>query len=452
MYTMYLEDQSSSNPRSETFYTPINTTDNVVVLNPKINFSVNQADTLEFILPYSNYAYNHFRKMSSIVTVYDNRNGKQSIIFRGRVIRDEVDFYLQKHIYCESELAYLHDCILPPKDFKGSVPDVFKAFMNEYNTRMSRDNPEFLVRDPVDKTFQIGTINVNNTNWVAEYSEKKNWVNLYDAMKSTLIDNFGGYFKVIYDPLNKRTIQYVSAYGEYCDQEIVFGTNMLDFSQYITTENLFTCLVPLGHEDGDNIVKIKDADITINGKKVRNTLDFIYDGVAVQTFGKIWASRQWPEIEDADQLYQIAVAYMQGYMSMAVSLTVRAMDLSLLGVDYKRFHIGDRVRVISKPHGVDSEFVCTSLTLELAKPENSEYVFGYSFNAMTDQELDDKKDLERKFLYAKSLANTAKKAADAAQADANAANAAIDTINTETIPNLEQDIAALSSRLDSLGV
>ena len=46
--------------------------------------------------------------------------------------------------------------------------------------------------------------------------------------------------------------------------------------------------------------------------------------------------------------------------------------------------LGDTVKLVSAPHGLDKEDVCTKIELDIEKPEKSEYTFGMPRETLTD--------------------------------------------------------------------
>ena len=72
---------------------------------------------------------------------------------------------------------------------------------------------------------------------------------------------------------------------------------------------------------------------------------------------------------------------------MASTIEISAIDLKLLVVDVDRLGVGKFVHVSSPPHGIDSNFLCSKIVLDLLEPERSEYTFGLVFSALTDKQV-----------------------------------------------------------------
>ena len=58
------------------------------------------------------------------------------------------------------------------------------------------------------------------------------------------------------------------------------------------------------------------------------------------------------------------------------SITITAIDLHLLDVDIERCKVGDHIRVVSEPHGIDEEMMVLRIELDIQQPENSRLTLG----------------------------------------------------------------------------
>ena len=81
-------------------------------------------------------------------------------------------------------------------------------------------------------------------------------------------------------------------------------------------------------------------------------------------------------ITDPTKLLHAAQAYLRDNAGLDVNLEVSAVDLSLVYPNYDSIAVGERVRIISKPHEVDEYFICTKIELDMLDPSNTIYNFG----------------------------------------------------------------------------
>ena len=341
------------------------------VFTPQLTVELNKAGSLAFVMPPDNVMYDSINKLSSIITVKQDDNE----LFRGRVLNDEKDFYNQKKNYCEGELAFLIDSIQRPYTYTGTVANLFRKFISNHNSR---------VEDT--KKFTVGTISVTNSDKEITV-EGEGYCTTMDAITDKLLEVYGGYL-VTRGSGNTRYIDWVETSGDNSSQSIEFGYNLLDVTEYISGEDLFTVLVPIGkRQTNDN------GDFTgyVNISSVNNGKDYIENATAVSLFGRIETSESWSEVEDPSELKTLGEAYLSKCIELAVTLTVKAIDLNLLDVNYERIRLGDWVRVVSPPHNLDKWFQCTKIVYDLIDPEKTEYVFGVEYTSFTDKQVSGEK-------------------------------------------------------------
>lgn len=82
------------------------------------------------------------------------------------------------------------------------------------------------------------------------------------------------------------------------------------------------------------------------------------------------------DTKDASTLLEMAKKNLQKRLEETITITISAVDLHLLDVNAESFHVGNKVRVVSPPHGIDAEYTCTAILLDLVNPDQSEYTFG----------------------------------------------------------------------------
>lgn len=335
------------------------------VLTPKLTVELGKAGSLEYLLPPNNVLYDSARKLKSIITAYQG----EEEIFRGRVLHDDNDFYKRKKVYCEGELSFLLDSQQRPYSFKGDIPELFKKYVEGHNARVE---PE--------KQFVVGIVDVTDPNHYIN-RENKNYSKTLDEINEKIIGTHGGYVRTrLLDGI--RYIDLVQEYGSINSQVIEFGKNLLDISEYISAENVFTVLIPLGAEqtdtDGNSIGKLTITSVN-NGK------DYIEDETAIALFGRIEKTQEWSDVTIADNLLTKGEDFLKRGIELAVKLTIKAVDLHLLDIKTERIKIGDWVRVVSVPHKLDKYFLCSKIVYDLANPDKTEFTFGFSFTTMTEK-------------------------------------------------------------------
>lgn len=402
MYTIYAD--------GKLVYAPSLSNEGYGVVSPKVDVELNKAGSAEFILPTDNVMYDSLAKLKSIITVYD----EDDEIFRGRVIHDEKDFYNRKDVYCEGELSFLVDSVVRPYSFKGGVTELFTQYLNSHNSQVD-----------LEKQFQVGAVTVTDPN---DYitRESSDYPKSLDEMNAKLINLLGGYFRPRLEN-GTRYLDYVTDYGSVSDQVIEFGVNLLELTEYISAEDVFTVLIPLGAEQEDSEGN-STGRLTISS--VNNGRDYIEDATAVSLFGRIWKVQEWDDVTVAGNLLTKGTEALQSGIEMAVSLSIKAVDMHLLNVDTSRIKLGDQVRVVSLPHKLDKYFLCSKISYDLVNPENTVYTLGLTFASMTDKMVSQQKS-------AQNTTSAIQSAAKSAGASAQKAN--------ETVQQVERVIAQIPS-------
>lgn len=359
MYTIHVD--------GNLLYSPLLIDDGYLVLNPKLTLELGKSGSLTFLLPPNNPLYDGIQKLKSIVIVYQDSEE----IFRGRVLHDEKDFYNRKNVYCEGELAFLLDSQQRPYSFQGDIPDLYMKFINSHNAQVEEE-----------KRFYVGEITVTDPN---NYINRSNvyYNNTWDEISDKLIASHGGYLRPRLRD-GKRYLDYVKAYGKVNSQVIEFGVNMLDISEYITAEDVFTVLIPLGFEQTDS-----DGNSTgrLTIKSVNSGKDYIEDDAAIALFGRITKTQEWDDVTVASNLLTKGRAFLNSGIEMAVTLTMKAIDLHLADVEVERIGLGDYVRVISLPHKLDKYFLCSKIVIDIVSPDKTEYTFGVTYTTMTEKQV-----------------------------------------------------------------
>ena len=359
MYTIHVD--------GNLLYSPLLIDDGYLVLNPKLTLELGKSGSLTFLLPPNNPLYDGIQKLKSMVIVYQDSEE----IFRGRVLHDEKDFYNRKNVYCEGELAFLLDSQQRPYSFQGDISDLYMKFINAHNAQVEEE-----------KRFYVGEITVTDPN---NYINRSNiyYNNTWDEISDKLIASHGGYLRPRLKD-GKRYLDYVKAYGKVNSQVIEFGVNMLDISEYITAEDVFTVLIPLGFEQTDS-----DGNSTgrLTIKSVNSGKDYIEDDAAIALFGRITKTQEWDDVTVASNLLTKGRAFLNSGIEMAVTLTMKAIDLHLADVEVERIGLGDYVRVISLPHKLDKYFLCSKIVIDIVSPDKTEYTFGVTYTTMTEKQV-----------------------------------------------------------------
>ena len=319
------------------------------LINPKLTLEISRAGSLEFTVPVTAEMYDQIHLLKSTIDV---RMGN-TVIWRGRPLKPQRDILNNKRWTCEGFMSWLSDRQLLPYKWpeegssNKSASDLFKKFLSRYNSRATDD------RKIVFKYSDFaGNVTV----------EQKNHSDAWKEIDDIFIKNLGA-FVVPYITQTETGVMLRSAYGSVSTQVIQFGTNLVDYDDYIDGTQIFTAVRPFGKE--------------VNGSRIGLTgSSFIVNDAAVERYGRIEKTVFFDEITTEAALRKAATEYLNEGIQEALSITIKAVDLHLLNVNINRIKVGDWVRVVSVPHGLDSYFLCSKIVYDLAHPKNNVYTFG----------------------------------------------------------------------------
>lgn len=346
-----------------------------VLLEPAIKKdSLYAQGSFTFTMAPSHPCYDEVEPLNTIITVMDDTEE----LFRGRVINTTTGFYNQKEVYCEGELAFLLDSYYRPFGFAGGVSEFFTAIIDNHNSQVD-----------ATRQFQVGEITVSDAN---DYITRSSNTPLtsWDMINDKLIDLLGGYIRVRVSG-GVRYIDYLADYEDYNDQTIQFGENLLDIENYVSAEDIITCLIPYGaeYDSGDDNYTEQPENGSYNGNRVTiesvtdDGRDYVYSETGVALYGEIWGTNTWDDVTLASNLLTKAQAYVDANIAAATTLTIKAVDLHLVDVDVTRIHLGDYVKVYSKPHNISVWLQCTAMSIDLQNPEDTEITLGAGSATLT---------------------------------------------------------------------
>lgn len=335
--------------------------DGLQVINAKCNLELNKTGYLSFSIPPTHQYYDVIQKHTSEITLLQDNE----IIFVGRVLNDDIDFDNIKNIECEGELSYLLDSIQRYHEYHldGGSENVIKTYLN---TLITNHNSQ--VQD-ARKKFTLGDVTITDPN---NYLYKvSNYEDTLTTITDKLIGTYGGYL-VIRHSGNTKYLDYVKEYTGVCGQTIEFGKNIIDMNRYIKGEDIFTALIPLGATDDETEKRI---DITSLSNSTSGTIvkkdDYIYDTAGVKKWGWIWKTHTWSDVTEPKNLLSKAKQMLSYGITETFTIELTAIDLHLLDIDIDRIKLGNKIRCVSVPHGIDAVMLVENILIDVDNPENT---------------------------------------------------------------------------------
>ena len=360
-------------------------------------------------------AYTHTQKMKTVIQIMDDRDTTEEEVFFGRILQEESGIDGRKKLFCEGALTFLIDKILVPPAgyvYNDSAENFFGLCVTTHNNQSVGHEPLkifTLANEDQTETFTYVSPSYGQT---ALNFEEHEYSNVQNALYNKLIDVCGGCIKVRYigrdaNMLPIHTIDLV-ADGDindnepgafhHCGQEIRIGKNLLDYTKFISGKDLATVIVPLGkmqtekqtdaegHEKSVDLERVNIAgytDGTPHNPQHPGEL-YVTDDTAEGQFGNIWNMVIFDDVEDPDELYAKAIEYKDAHKNLSESLTISAVDLSLVDVDASAIHLGDYVTI--KAGSFTSEVQCVKIHIDLLNPAASKYTFESARKTLSDMQ------------------------------------------------------------------
>lgn len=318
----------------KTFYHPNSPDYNIT--NGVIHEKLNDAGYMDVTIPFSNPVYGEIIERRGKIVVFKDNVER----WYGEVRDISVDFSRNKTLYIVGELAYLNDSVQPQRIIKGTKYQVLQEILKQHNSMCEKD-----------RQFQPGAIGKNPNSQIEIVTD---WEYSLDAIREHLCGD-EEYIRVRHvNDIRYVDIMPLESYGKRSEQTIMFGDNLLDYSEESSGEKIATVCIPLGSrlEEGgiegyENYLTCKDAN---DGKL------YVELPGAINRLGRITKVVHFNVLSDPKALKTAALNYLQTAQYAKLTLKLSAVDLSILHGDIDDYAVGDYIRAISQPMSMDAWF------------------------------------------------------------------------------------------------
>ena len=333
-----------------------------VLIEPQLEDEINEIGSFEFKLPPIHRFFNTPSPYKSTVEVYED----EDLIWFGRVISVNTDYYRQKEIVCEGPLAWFQDTILRYHEYESvKVHTFFRDIITGHN-----------LMAPSNRQFQIGNITVDNP----DVYRKLDFTSSYDALMTMCVGAEGGYlfFRRV-EGVNY--IDWLKDMPYTCNQPVEFGLNLVDISSSFEGADLITAIIPLGDTVQANSDPSQGEIVSEDDDRVGRPLDLtleygtdiIASDAAVQQYGMIVRAVNFSGVKDVTELYNKGVEYLEEQLLNKMTFECTAVELKSFGPgandNYDHFKLGQMVRCKSKPHALDAIFPLMKISIDLTSAE-----------------------------------------------------------------------------------
>lgn len=333
------------------------------IFSPSLDLELNKTGSFSFTLYPDHPYYGSIQKLKSIITVYQ----EDYLLFRGRVLDDEIGFYNERKVTCEGELAFLLDSIKRPYDFTGGVAEYLALLLDSHNAQVDET-----------KRFTLGNVTVTDPN---DYIVRANidHVDTWKEMNDKLLALLGGFLSIRHAD-GVAYLDYLADFALLSPQKIEFGKNLLDQKRIIKGVDVATVVIPLGAKLKD--AEGKDTDKRLTIESVNGGADFIEDAAAISQYGTIVKTVIFDDVTIAENLKAKGQAYLSNLVKLPESIELTAADLATVSTSFSSFHLGTYVDVVSKPHGLNQKFLVRKLSINLLDPAANKLTLGGVFEGL----------------------------------------------------------------------
>ena len=336
-------------------YSDVFALESMKVLSPKLVLEDNGAGSLSMKLPPMNVGYESIIRMITDISV--QKDGEE--IWAGRVLSESKDFWNNRDLYCEGEMAFFNDSSQPPAEYRVlSVRAYLEILIAVHNSKVA-----------ANRQFSLGAVTVVDKNFPIYYTNYEKTMEILN----TLVEQYGGHLRV--RKVNGvRYLDYLAEYPDTCSQVIQFGSNLIDFTRKWDSTEFATVIVPLGNRLEDSPIEALDAYLTV--ESVNRGSMYVQSNEAVAAYGWIEKTVTWDDVSDPAVLLEKAKTYLTDIQFDNLELELSALDLHYLDVKTEAVKLLDEIRVISRPHGLDRMFPVKKLDIPLDNPEQTQFTLG----------------------------------------------------------------------------
>ena len=266
----------------------------LALINPKVHLAADSAGTFECSLNPNSPAMPEsvLERMATKVMVEEysdhvpndgsiDETNNEKVLFYGRVLSIDSDFYNTPSLYCEGAYSFLNDTVIMPytmpkkngDDTYFTPKQALQKFLREHNDAVTRAGQNFGIKFETDTSKMIVTMKDDLfsgekndgsgqeiDNFVVEtYTNTRE---VFENLKKT----YGGHFRVRYrkvlqsetsdypDQMAVPILDWIADYNdpkqgtntEESEAYIEFGTNLLDLTQKKDGSNIVNCLFLTG--------------------------------------------------------------------------------------------------------------------------------------------------------------------------------------------------------------
>lgn len=344
---------------------------------------INTIDYFSFDIYPSNPGFDLIYPLKTKVTVYNTITEQYDFVGRALAPLSKMESggAVYRTYDCESELAYLLDSVQSYGEYHDlTVRQYLEIVIDKHNSLVE-----------ASKQFLIGEVTISDS--LYRYTS---YASTYANIKDDLLDKLGGILRVRYDG-ELRYLDYLATLGDTKETSIRLGHNQKSISESVDISTIYTRIIPLGakltttDEAGNSI----EADERLTIASVNGGLDYLDYADGVLQYGIIQGFITYDDVTEASTLLARGNVYIAN-LTMALSTSVSAYDLSLIGVDADSLDVYNYYPIYNDILNISYTARIISKSYKIESPEDMSFTLGTqkvdikTYNALKSKKTEDK--------------------------------------------------------------
>lgn len=290
------------------------------IVDGTISEAVGSASSATIKLPPSNTMRDVPVKRASVISI--RKDGAE--VFRGCVVDATTDLRGMRTYSLDGAMMWLADICKPPHTINAmGLSTYLGALVTQYNAGCL-----------AGKRIKIGKVDASLPAVTLSEREYKSML----ALAKEAASASGGELRIRYAD-GAVYLDCQAPYDHRCSQTVELRRNLLDLTDQIDGSSLVTRVYPVG-KDGLTISAVAGGQV------------YLVNTAAEGIYGRIDGTLQ-ADTDDASVLKATAASYLAQHSGLSRGISVTAADLSAQDITIESFAVGDSVRVVSPPHGID---------------------------------------------------------------------------------------------------
>lgn len=316
---------------------------------------------------YNNPGYNLIKPRKTLVKVLNTITNK--LVFEGRVLMpgQSMGDTLVKNVTCESELGYLMDSTQTYGEYHDVTVKQFLEIMIANHNAVVENY----------KKFTVGNVTVTDPN--DSLYRYLGYDKTLATIKDKLLDRLGGELQIRKEN-GIRYLDYVPRIGSKKDTVIRMFKSIKTIEEQKDPTGMVNRLKPLG-------AKINNTDKRLTIASVNNGAEYLDNLEAQNEYGIVQDTQIWDDVHDATILMTKGTVTLSEATKIKKQYKISAVELALIDKDPDTLDVGDTYRTVNTFMSIDEDLRIIDKTIDIHKPELSQYTFGDKIETMSGKQV-----------------------------------------------------------------